>query len=187
MRELGNIPSRLKALRSKVATALAIDGGARLAGMLLAVVAVSFTVDRIFKLETGARVVILIGMLAALGWTVYRYLVRRLSGVPGEDPLAIAVERRFPELGDRLISALQLSRESDPERYGMSPQLIDDAIADALEPASKVRFSEILATARQAVAPRRTRISGWTTVSCRKRCSLPCSIMAAVGVPRNGR
>ena len=148
MRDLGNIPSRLRALRSKVATALAIDGGARLAGMLLAVIAVSFTVDRIFKLETAARVVILAGMIAALGWTIYRYLVRRLSGVPGEDPLAIAVERRFPELGDRLISALQLSRESDPERYGMSPQLVDDAISDALEPASRVRFSEILATAR---------------------------------------
>jgi len=148
MRDLGNIPTRLKALRSKVATALAIDGGARLAGVLLAIVAISFTVDRIFKLETAARVVILIGMLGAVGWTVYRYFVRRLRGVPDEDPLAIAVERRFPELGDRLISALQLARETDPERYGMSPQLVDDAIGEALEPASKLRFGEILATAR---------------------------------------
>ncbi|MHC4938252.1 MAG: hypothetical protein ACYTHK_04720 [Planctomycetota bacterium] len=148
MSDVSNIRSRLAALRGKVTAALAVDGGARLAGVLLAVIAISFTADRIFKLELGARVVVLIGMLAALAWTAYRYIVRRLSGVPGEDPLAIAVERRFPELGDRLISALQLARESDPERYGMSPQLVDDAIAEAIEPASKVRFSEILATAR---------------------------------------
>jgi hypothetical protein len=148
MKDVSNIRSRLTALRGKVATALAVDGAARLAGVLLAVIAISFTADRIFKLEIAARVVVLLAMLGALGWTIYRYLVRRLTGVPGEDPLAIAVERRFPELGDRLISALQLARETDPERYGMSPQLVEDAIEEAIEPATKVRFSEILATAR---------------------------------------
>ncbi|MHC4848897.1 MAG: hypothetical protein ACYTEG_10640, partial [Planctomycetota bacterium] len=86
MKDVSNIRSRLAALRGKVATALAVDGAARLAGVLLAVIAISFTADRIFKLEIAARVVVLLAMLGALGWTIYRYLVRRLTGVPGEDP-----------------------------------------------------------------------------------------------------
>ncbi|MHC4953124.1 MAG: hypothetical protein ACYTGZ_04485 [Planctomycetota bacterium] len=148
MNELNTIRSRLNALRGKVITALALDGGARIAGILLALIAMSFAMDRIFKLETGARVFILLAMLAALGYSAWRFLARRLGKVPGEDPLAIAVERQFPELGDRLISALQLAREIDPERYGMSPQLVQDAIKEAIEPAEKVRFSEILASGR---------------------------------------
>jgi len=148
MSDLNKIESRLRALRGKVSTALAIDGAARLIGVLIAVVAISFTVDRIFKLETIARGVLLIGMVGAIGWTAWRYILLRLRRVPGTDPLAIAVERRFPELGDRLISALQLSRETDPERYGMSPQLIEDAIEEAIKPAEAVRFSDILAIGR---------------------------------------
>jgi len=150
MSDLKQIQSRLSALRGKVTTALIVDGAARVAGVLFGVIALSFTMDRIFKLETGARAIILIGILAALGYAVWRFVAHRLAAVPGEDPLAIAVERHFPELGDRLISALQLSRESEPERYGMSPQLVQDAIAEAIEPASKVRFSEILASGRIA-------------------------------------
>ena len=150
MSDLKQIQSRLSALRGKVTTALVLDGAARVAGVLLAVIALSFTMDRVFKLETGARAVILIAILGVIGYAIWRFLAHRLGGVPGEDPLAIAVERHFPELGDRLISALQLSRESDPERYGMSPQLVQDAIDEAIEPASKVRFSEILASGRIA-------------------------------------
>jgi len=89
-------------------------------------------------------------MLGAVAYAVWKLLAHRLNAVPGIDPLAIAVERRFPELGDRLISALQLSRETNPERYGMSPQLIGDAIEEAILPAEKVRFSEILASGRIA-------------------------------------
>ncbi|MEM8885295.1 MAG: hypothetical protein AAGD14_14600 [Planctomycetota bacterium] len=129
-------------------TALVIDGVARFVGVLFVAIAISFAADRIFKLELAARAVLLVGMTGALGWTAWRFLAMRLRAVPGEDPLAIAVERRFPELGDRLISALQLAREEDPERYGMSPQLIEDAINEAILPASHVRFSEILAVGR---------------------------------------
>ena len=148
MSDLSNIKSRLAALRGKVTTALILDGSARVVGVFFALIAMSFTMDRIFKLEIGARVVILLGMAAAAAYALWRFVFRPLNGVPGEDPLAIAVERQFPELGDRLISALQLSRETDPERYGMSPALIADAINDAIEPASKVRFSDILASGR---------------------------------------
>lgn len=150
MVDLGPIRNKLLALRRRVATALALDGGARVAGALLATIAVSFLLDRVFRLEWAARAVLLVAGLAALAFVVWRYLVRRLRGLPGEDPLAIAVEARYPELNDRLISALQLAREEHPERYGMSPQLVQDAIAEAVEPVRHVRFREVLATGRVA-------------------------------------
>jgi hypothetical protein len=145
---LSQIRKRLDRLRGRVFTALLFDGGARLAGMLVCVVAISFVLDRFFKLEVAARVVLLLAALAALGWIAWRFLYRRVTNLPGEDPLAVAVESRFPDLKDRLITAVQLSRETDPEKYGMSPQLIEDAIQDALDPARSIRFDEVLARGR---------------------------------------
>jgi hypothetical protein len=148
--ELSPIRSRLAALRGRIATALVLDGAARVAGALLAAIAVSFVLDRVFKLEIAARAVLLLAGLGLIGFVFWRFLLRRLRTIPGEAPLAIAVERQFPELKDRLISALQLSRVEDPEHYGMSPQLVEDAVEEALEPARKIRFGEVLATARTA-------------------------------------
>jgi hypothetical protein len=148
MSELSRIKTRLFVLRGRIATALALDGSARLAAAMLAVIAVSFGLDRLFRLEVGARAVLLVAALGGLAWVAWRFLLRRIRNLPGEDPLAVAVEARFPELKDRLISALQLSRERDPERYGMSPQLIEDAIKEAIAPVEKLRFGEVLARGR---------------------------------------
>jgi hypothetical protein len=152
MTDLGPIRKKLLGLRGRIWTALLLDGSARVAGALLGAVVLSFALDRVFKLETLARGVLLLAGLAALAFVVWRFLMRRLNTLPEEDPLAIAVERRFPELKDRLISALQLSRETDPEKYGMSPQLVEDAIKEAIDPVEGVRFREIIATERVAKA-----------------------------------
>jgi len=148
MGDIETIRRRLARLRGNIATALALDGAARVAGALLAAVATSFLLDRVFKLEVPARAVLLLAGLGALAWVAWRFLVRRLGGLPGEDPLAVAVEARHPQLRDRLISAIQLSREKDPERYGMSPQLVADAVHEALGPVADVRFRDVLATGR---------------------------------------
>ncbi len=150
MADLEQVRKRLANLRAQVATALMVDGAARVAGAVVGCVALSFLLDRVFKLEVVARVVILLAAVGAVGYVVWRYLTSRLKNVPGEDPLAIAVEARCPELKDRLISAIQLSRETDPERYGMSPQLIGEVVTDAIEPVSKVRFRDVLAKRRLA-------------------------------------
>ncbi|MCK6458912.1 MAG: hypothetical protein L6Q95_03345 [Planctomycetes bacterium] len=150
MDDLEEIRTRLDALRRRIAAALALDGGARVAGVLLAAVALSFLLDRVFRLEVAARAVILLAGLLAIGWVSWRFLLRRLRRLPGEDPLAIAVEARYPDLSDRLISALQLARVGDPERYGMSPQLIEDAVHAVAEPVKHLDFGRILATGRVA-------------------------------------
>ena len=78
MNELEPIRKKLAALRGKVMTALLVDGGARVAMLLLAVITVSFALDRFFKLEFGARGVLLLAGLAALGYAIRRFVVRRV-------------------------------------------------------------------------------------------------------------
>ena len=152
MPELEKIRRKLLGLRSRIGTALLLDGSARVAGAVFGSVALSFLLDRIFKLEVAARAVLLVAGLAAIGYVLWRFILRRVRSLPSEDPLAIAVEKRFPDLRDRLISAIQLSRETDPERYGMSPQLVADSISEAIEPVSRVRFRDVLAIGRIAKA-----------------------------------
>ena len=67
MSDLSHIKTRLFVLRGRIATALALDGSARLAATMLAVIAVSFGLDRLFRLEVAARAVLLV---AALAWGV---------------------------------------------------------------------------------------------------------------------
>ncbi|MGQ0614004.1 MAG: hypothetical protein ACT4PV_09735 [Planctomycetaceae bacterium] len=145
MAGLETIRSRLAGLRRRILLALALEGSARVAGALFLAVVTSFVLDRFFKLETAARAALLVAALAWLAYVAWRYLAARLGRPLSEDALATAVEARFPELKDRLVTAIQLSRETDPERWGMSPHLVAEAIRAAEEPAGSVRFRDALA------------------------------------------
>ena len=114
------IRQKLSALRRRVRTALTVDGFGWVLGGLACCVALSFLLDRLFKLEVAARAVLLVSGCGLLGFLINRFLLRPLAKRTPDDALAIAVEARYPELGDRMISALQLSRTEDPERYGIS-------------------------------------------------------------------
>jgi hypothetical protein len=148
--EIDAVLAGLRALRRKIAAAIALDGASRCFTALFAAVATSLFLDRVFELETAARAAILLASLAGLGWVVRRHLVARLAAPPSDDSLAVAVEARFPELGDRLITAVQLAREGDPARRGMSPQLAEDAIRAVHEPLRRVALSAIIARRRLA-------------------------------------
>lgn len=75
--------------------------------------------DTPWSVRLGLFVGQLVIALTAAGWFVVRPLVRRLS----DDRLAVWVEDTYPQLGQRLISALQLNRP-DADTRGMSPELI---------------------------------------------------------------
>ncbi|MFQ5845796.1 MAG: hypothetical protein ACE5JG_12505, partial [Planctomycetota bacterium] len=126
-----DILRKLAALRRRIRAALAAEGAARVLGALLGCVAASFCLDYVFKLEAAARAVLLAAGVGLLVWLVRRFLVRPLRRRTPDDALAVAFEVRHPELGDRVINALQLARTESPERYGMSPQLVDEAVRAA--------------------------------------------------------
>jgi hypothetical protein len=93
------------------------------AGFLAAACLVDWLCDRWDDTPWAVRIGLFAGQVAiavvAAGWFIVRPLMCRL----GYERLALWVEDRTPELGQRLISALQLNRPGADVR-GMSPQLI---------------------------------------------------------------
>src|SRR5439155_12045416 len=94
------------------------------------------------------RAVILVLMVAALVWAVHRWLVRPLSLAMSDDALALQVERANPQLGQRLISALQLARVADAQSRGMSPHLVRQAVLSGVQVSQEISFSNILDSRR---------------------------------------
>ncbi len=138
-----SITDRLADLRRRVRTWIVIDGVSRLLAAAVGWVFVSLLVDYLFHMDLPQRVIMLLILLAALGYIAYRRLLRPLGQRLSADDLAMQVERRYPQLGDGLISALQLSR-MNPEATGASPELVNAAIDRGASLAEPLDFSAVL-------------------------------------------
>lgn len=147
------VASRLAHLRRVVRLLFALDGGARLVLAASAFVVVTFAIDWTFHLPAAARVVLLVAGLALFAWVFLRRLFRPLAVAVTDDDLGILVERRYPELNDRLISAIQLSRDPGirpgaPGGDFNSPELVRALVEDAVRAAERVDFGSILVRRR---------------------------------------
>ena len=78
--------------------------------LALGLCAADLALDWLFRMDRPQRLVMLVLMLAGIGWLVYRRLVRPLSATMSDDALALQVEAGNKQLGQGLISALQLAR-----------------------------------------------------------------------------
>ena len=97
----------------------------RACGSALALFAADLVLDWLFRLDKAQRLVMLVLIAAAIGWLVYRRLVRPLSATMSDDALALQVEAGNKQLGQSLISALQLGPHGRRrEQRGMSPVLV---------------------------------------------------------------
>ncbi len=141
-----SLTQKLGHVRRRIAAWFWIDGLSRLMLTLAALFFVSLGVDRYFRMDRPQRVIMLAIMLGLVGWVIYRRLIRPLRQPLDDDALAIQVERRHRELGDGLISALQLSRVTDPSRMGASPVLIAEAISQGVGRAQPINFDDVVDT-----------------------------------------
>lgn len=93
----------------------------------------------------------LLGLVGLLVWKVLVRITREFS-----DPaVALVLERRFPrELGDRLITAVELADPRIAEKYGYSKAFVERTIADAADRVEKVPVTEVFDW-------RRLRVFGW--------------------------
>ena len=123
---------RLRGMETATAvlTALAVS---------LATLAVLAMLDRLTDVGSGARQVLTSGAglaaLGAAGWWLYRWLWRRRDA----RALARMVQRRYPQLGDRLLSAVELTR-ADADVAGMSSALLRAALAQVAQDAARCDF-----------------------------------------------
>jgi hypothetical protein len=121
-------------------------GSARLIALVLVLLGLAcltdWTIDRYQETPWLVRVLLPAVQVVAWAGALVLLLGRPLAHWPDSTHLALLVESKVPELGHRLISAVQLNRPGAMTR-GMSPELIAVVTAEAEERAARLRFTQL--------------------------------------------
>jgi len=136
------ILSKVTRARERMRTLLFLTGLAIFVSMLGAGVVVGVLLDVIFVLGPRARTAVALVLLAVAVIGFLRYFLRPLLADPTDEEVARHVEVAHPELGNRVINALQFARE---ERVP-SMFLLERAVAESALESDKVDFSRSFET-----------------------------------------
>ena len=140
-----NVRGKLRALKASICLRLGMEGLAWAGLALAGAAAATFLVDYFFRLDDRAvrGAVVAAAMLGVLA-VLWRRLLRPLAVPMGEPDLALLVERRFGQLGDRLISAIELSGRRDIETLGISSAMVLRMADEANSLAVPLRFGQVV-------------------------------------------
>ena len=116
------ILKKLRTYRARIRTCVTIEGLCYGAAVVVGLVALSLLIDYHQKLSTASRIISLFIGLGVIGFALYRWLFSKLARPMDDERLALTVEDRFPELGDRLISSLQFAGALQAGTTGRSDQ-----------------------------------------------------------------
>ena len=116
------ILKKLRAYRTRIRTCVTIKGLCYGAAVVVGLVALSLLIDYHQKLSTASRIISLFIGLGVIGFVLYRGLFSKLARPMDDERVALTVEDRFPELGDRLISSLQFAGALQAGTTGRSDQ-----------------------------------------------------------------
>jgi hypothetical protein len=148
---LAPVRRRLGRIRGSIKRLFALDGLSRLVLAATAFVALTFLVDWALILPAAVRLVMLAAGLGLFAWVLGRRVVYPLGVRVSDDDLALFVEREFPELNDRLISAIQLARQPADDRpqeghvvATNSPELVQALVEDAEKATGSMDFKRVL-------------------------------------------
>jgi hypothetical protein len=128
---LTTIRGAIGALRSRIRREWTIRGVAIVAATACAAALVSFGMDWVLDLPTPVRAVHLLIVLGVLAWVTERALLRPLRTPTTEHDLAQALEHGAPDLGDRLLSALDFERRMGDTSEAESRELMAGVVRDA--------------------------------------------------------
>ena len=97
---------------------------------LIAIFAGAAIVDLLMPLPGSVRIVLLIGIVGAAGYLLYRHLIQPLRTKLTPHDVALNVERQHRNLEDRLVSALQFgdAETDDPIKSHLLQRLVTDAV-----------------------------------------------------------
>lgn len=141
---------RLARVRQGIAARLWTEGLARTLWLLIGLAAIDLVFDWLFRMDRPQRAIMLALAAGILSWAVYRTLIRPLGTPASDDSLALQLEAANPRLGQALITSLQLSRYGESQCAGLSPAIVQQAIANGVKIADELSFGEILDSRRFA-------------------------------------
>ena len=140
----GSIRRKLAGLRARLRTRLAGEAAAWAMVALVGLVFVTLGFDYYLRLDRPQRGLIMGLCLIGLVWVLWRELIRPMLVPMGEEDLALLVEDRYDELGDRLISAVQFSQPGRDDEATASRAMIDVMARQANETAATLDFERIV-------------------------------------------
>src|SRR5688500_7743097 len=119
---LDPIVGKIDAVRRRVKRLVLIDGLSRTMLVAFACAVAMFLIDYFLpKVPFEVRLTLLGASVATVAWAVWRFIVYPLGVRLTDDDIALCVEKQYPDLNDRLISAIQLSREGGKYSHFNSP------------------------------------------------------------------
>jgi hypothetical protein len=134
------LTAKVNRARSYWRALLAAEGTLWTIAGLLAMFLVLFHIDRWLVLTLEARAaawaVLGVALTAALIWLVLKPVLQPRS----PEEVAVMVERRFPQLEERLLSAVEFANLPEAHRRGMSRALVEDLQKEAEHEASGIQF-----------------------------------------------
>lgn len=155
-----SIMTRLRGLGRRLRWYVAVDGMAWVSAAVLLAVLITLAIDSSFWLAQDMRAVQLLSLLIVIGAIAWYFMLRPLRVPLEASQLAMLVERRFPELRSRLVSAVEfatvpVSTDAAPR----SPVMMDLIVRQATRQAADLPF-------RQALAADRIRRRGAVSLAC---------------------
>ena len=139
------LEQKIAALRRRVRRMAAVYGLSVVAAALLGTMAALGLIDYLLRFQDrGLRIIASLLMLGVFAWTFYRYVFRALSVRIGDADLALRVQRRFPDLDDRLLSAVEFLHAAEDDPAAGSAALRRAVVAEAAAEAQRLDFSAVL-------------------------------------------
>ena len=139
------LQSRLQSLRSRVLRLQVVRGLSAVVASVLALVIVLASIDYALRFrDRGVLVIFAACVLCVFVWTLYR-LLRRLRRIRlGDAELALQVEARFPQVKDRLASAVEFLSQAENDATAGSAVMRRVAIAQAAAQCDGIDFAGVL-------------------------------------------
>ncbi|NBO90830.1 MAG: hypothetical protein EBV06_00710 [Planctomycetia bacterium] len=120
------VNDRLSALSGQVQRLRGLAGVGRLLIMLVLTAGIAVLADAYLALPSFVRLMMLLGVGGWGLWGVVRWVLVELFSQPDQADLAALVEKHYPELGERLLSSVELARDKRLPSPDLARLLMDE-------------------------------------------------------------
>ena len=138
------ITSKLKKLRIQWKSIMISSGIFMWVAYLALLLVFELTLDSLLPIPRLLRLAMVIIWVGCAFWLGYSYIVKRILRNTSDERIALYIEKSYPELENRLISAIQIYPELTDNNYGYPTSLIEKVIQQAYQFLENIEVKRIL-------------------------------------------
>src|SRR5882724_4496545 len=103
------VQEKLREVRSGIRRYVWLEGAAAIAIALAGAFWIGLLLDWLLEPPPSVRIAGMAIAAAGVLWVAYRYLLRRVFVRLSDSSIALLMERRFPELGEHMLTAVDMA------------------------------------------------------------------------------